>query len=335
MNARTIVAFLLAGLATGALPGHGAVGTTLAWDPPASAPGAASLPPPAGYKIHYGTAPRTYSTVLDVGPATTATIPDLTPGQTYFITVTSYDASANESGYAEELAWTPAPTAGIASDGIAGIPPSISLTLGDGSMKMGILGTVGADIRFQTSTNISSPFAWEPLLDLLLTNAAAAGDGALAAAARSTLETAFVPAFAWVTPGTETSGPIRFFRAIMPYNYAVLADKVLRSKGYQTRLVVVRLPGTTLHDVCYVGEDQAYIAGSEDHHLLAMHYSGATIRDIANDYSDHVKMNWTSASEFVFASGNRQLVATVVKTESPASDPSPASVTTPGIAVDF
>jgi fibronectin type III domain protein len=82
------------GAATGAI--------RLAWDP-------VTDPGLVGYKLHYGTAPNTYSNSIDVGMATqsgnavTYTVTGLTQGQTYFIVVTAYDASRTESLYSNEV----------------------------------------------------------------------------------------------------------------------------------------------------------------------------------------------------------------------------------------
>ncbi len=56
----------------------------------------------AGYKIHYGTAHRTYGTPVDVGNVTTYEITNLNAG-TYYITITAYDISGNESDYTYEI----------------------------------------------------------------------------------------------------------------------------------------------------------------------------------------------------------------------------------------
>jgi hypothetical protein len=75
---------------------------SLAWDP-------VTDPDLAGYKLHYGTAPNTYSSSVDVGMATqsgnavTYTLAGLTQGQTYFIVVTAYDTSKTESLYSNEI----------------------------------------------------------------------------------------------------------------------------------------------------------------------------------------------------------------------------------------
>ena len=74
----------------------------LAWD-------AVADPGLAGYKLHYGTAPNTYSNSVDAGRATqsgntvTYTLTGLTQGQTYFIVVTAYDSSKTESLYSNEV----------------------------------------------------------------------------------------------------------------------------------------------------------------------------------------------------------------------------------------
>jgi hypothetical protein len=228
----------------------------------------------------------------------------------------------------------PASPVDITQASPGGIPPFISIAREGEGTKLGIRGTVGADIIIQTSSNLANPLAWQFLKNLLLTNASPASDEA-PVAPLGTLEVAFVPALEWFALSVATSAPSQFFRVVMPYNYAVLADKVLKSKGYQTRLIVTRLAGETLHDVCYVGEDAAYIDCSEDRFILALNYSGATIREIADDYGGYVSMNWTSASEFVFTNGVRQLVSTVVKTDSPSSDPPLAGTESPSIVVDF
>ncbi|MGH7973329.1 MAG: fibronectin type III domain-containing protein, partial [Limisphaerales bacterium] len=63
---------------------------TLAWNP---APGA------AGYRIYSGTASRNYTSMLDVGPSTTATVGSLRAGTTYFFAATDYDTNQLESAY--------------------------------------------------------------------------------------------------------------------------------------------------------------------------------------------------------------------------------------------
>lgn len=243
--------------------------------------------------------------------------------------------SSNESSAAITSLFSMPPN-NIALEGAGdGMPPVVSLTKGANGFRMGIRGTLGADIQVQISSNPANVLAWEPLETVALNNAAPPSEGSGGQEVESTLDIAFVPAFEWFIPPVDESLPGRFFRAVMPYNYAVLADKVLKEKGYQTRLIVARLPGESLHDVCYVGQDGAYIDCSEEHYILALNSSGETIREIADDYSDYVKMNWTSASEFIFTNGVRQLISTVVKTDPPTSDPPLTNSQTSSIVVDF
>ncbi|MBM3149383.1 MAG: hypothetical protein FJZ88_05055, partial [Chloroflexi bacterium] len=68
----------------------------LAWDPNTES----NL---AGYRVYYGTTSGTYGTPTNVGNVTTYTLTNLTLAQTYFIAVTAYDTSNNESGYSNEV----------------------------------------------------------------------------------------------------------------------------------------------------------------------------------------------------------------------------------------
>lgn len=58
-----------------------------------------------GYRVYYGTAPRTYLQTLGNGirvSSPTATITGLQPGKTYYFTSTALDANGNESAYSNE-----------------------------------------------------------------------------------------------------------------------------------------------------------------------------------------------------------------------------------------
>jgi len=68
----------------------------LAWDAPTT--GAT----PAGYKVFYGTSSGNYSSSVDTGNATSATISNLTAGNTYYFASVSYDAAGNQSIYSNE-----------------------------------------------------------------------------------------------------------------------------------------------------------------------------------------------------------------------------------------
>ena len=95
-------------------------------------------------------------------------------------------------------------------------------------------------------------------------------------------------------------------------DFAVLADYVLRQRGYSTRLVHVRLVGRFAHAVCYVVENKAYL---DDNNRI--YYSSL------EKCADTFQANWTTASEFTFdyQENRKRLIATVVKTDPPSSDP--------------
>src|SRR5262245_34877610 len=63
---------------------------TLAWD-------ASTDASTVGYRLHYGTSSGTYTSTVDVGNVTTATVSTLQAGTTYFFAATAYDASSAES----------------------------------------------------------------------------------------------------------------------------------------------------------------------------------------------------------------------------------------------
>lgn len=56
----------------------------------------------AGYRVHYGTASRSYTAVIDVGLATTYTVTGLSPG-TYYFALTAYNRTGAESGFSNEV----------------------------------------------------------------------------------------------------------------------------------------------------------------------------------------------------------------------------------------
>ena len=75
----------------------GEIGTIkLAWNP-------STDPDVAGYKVYYGTAPRTYGPGIDVGNVTTYALTGLIKGQKYYITITAYTKSNRESRFSNEV----------------------------------------------------------------------------------------------------------------------------------------------------------------------------------------------------------------------------------------
>jgi len=61
----------------------------------------------AGYRIYFGVASRLYNHILDVGNLTEYTIQGLDSNQCYYLSVTAYDQSGNESDYSLEVSGVP------------------------------------------------------------------------------------------------------------------------------------------------------------------------------------------------------------------------------------
>jgi hypothetical protein len=62
-----------------------------------------------GYRIYYGTAPGSYSYTKQVGNITSYTLEDLSDCARYYIVVSAYDTSGNESDYSNEVNGLPKP----------------------------------------------------------------------------------------------------------------------------------------------------------------------------------------------------------------------------------
>jgi len=80
-------------------PVQAAQSVTLAWDPSPD-------PTVVGYKIYFGVASRTYTNVVDVGNATSVSIPGLVEGTTCFLAATAYDMLGLESVFSNEISHT-------------------------------------------------------------------------------------------------------------------------------------------------------------------------------------------------------------------------------------
>ena len=110
---------------------------TLAWDPNTES----DL---AGYKLHYGPAPRTYIYSINVGNVTTRTLTGLPPG-TYFIAATAYNAVGLESGYSNEVS-------------ITLTPPQVTFEITSQSASLRWFGVV---LLATTSENASAVFRYK------------------------------------------------------------------------------------------------------------------------------------------------------------------------------
>ena len=84
-------------------PAAVAAEVTLAWDPNSES----DL---AGYKLHWGTDTRVYTTSVDVGNVTQYTLTNIPDGTVYYA-ATAYDTDGNESDYSDELVYNIIPNA--------------------------------------------------------------------------------------------------------------------------------------------------------------------------------------------------------------------------------
>jgi hypothetical protein len=64
-----------------------------------------------GYRIYYGVASRSYTNMIDVGDALTATVTNLVEGTTYYFAATAYNILGMESEYSDEVLYM-VPTSG-------------------------------------------------------------------------------------------------------------------------------------------------------------------------------------------------------------------------------
>ena len=99
---RTIAFGVIGLLLVGSLSqAHAASSVTLAWDAPNAASGI------AGYRVYYGNSSGIYPQIIDVGNSTTVTVPNLVPGQIYYVVVTDYNTAGFESGPSNQLSFIP------------------------------------------------------------------------------------------------------------------------------------------------------------------------------------------------------------------------------------
>ncbi len=92
-------------------PARAATSISLTWN-------GSSDPEVTGYNVFYGTNSGNYTASLNVGNSTTATLPALTSGATYFAVVTAYNAANLQSLPSNEISFTVPEN----------IPPAVALT---------------------------------------------------------------------------------------------------------------------------------------------------------------------------------------------------------------
>ena len=95
----------------------------------------ASSGPVSGYKVYYGTASGNYTSNLNAGSATSATVASLADGSTYYFAVKAYDSTGNESSFSNEVnksLTVAAPVASFSADKTSGTAP-VTVNLADTS----------------------------------------------------------------------------------------------------------------------------------------------------------------------------------------------------------
>jgi hypothetical protein len=217
-----------------------------------------------------------------------------------------------------------------------GIPPSLGLVVSNGQANLAISGTVGAMLTIMGTTNDLGMDCWSAVTNVTVSNIASVAATNQAGQAQDVLDAAFVPGTQTLALGAAQAAPFQYFRVVMPYDYIILADQVLPGKGYTPRLIVINMPGIVCDDACYVNESSSFIHYTRTNCALQLISSGSTIRAIATSLADWLDLDWTSASEFTYSNGMGQILATVIETEAPSSDPV-AGQNPPGppIVIDF
>ena len=94
-------------------------------------------------------------------------------------------------------------------------------------------------------------------------------------------------------------------------DYSTLAASELSARGYQTRLVSVRMKDL-VHVVCYVTQANGYL----DYNLRARGTGivscGPSLAEMADAVAKSFNTSWHSVSEFTYSDGVKRLVSTTL-----------------------
>jgi chitodextrinase len=331
---------------------------TLGWNP------SSGSAPITNYTLSWGISTGSYVFEANAGTQTSLTVTGLASNTVYYFVVAATDQNGAVSPDSNEIVCTNQPavlpsnpsgtngstgggttnssnpggsgsggsSGGSGSTGevsIPGVPPVLTLSFTNHHPLLSITGTAGSTLMIQSITNAASLSAWTTITNLAMTNPSAG-----APSNSSTINLAFVPAAQNYEVIDTTPPASEFYQAVMPYDYMVLADSVLSGQGYTNRLVLVRMPGISSDDVCYVTPQSSFLFYDTTNQAFELEPSSSTIRQIATTLSTSLGQNWTSASEFAYSNGVSTILATVVETEPASSDPV-AGASTPSIQIDF
>jgi hypothetical protein len=210
------------------------------------------------------------------------------------------------------------------------------MVMSNGQVNLSVIGTVGATLTIQCTSNAMSLDSWSAVTNVTVSNIASFVETNQSGQTQDLLDMAFVPGTQTLALAATNAACLQYFRAVMPYDYIILADQVLPAKGYTPRLILINMPGIVCDDACYVNQTGSFIHYTRTNCALQLISSGSTIRTIATSLANSLNLDWTSASEFSWSNGLGQVLATVVETEPASSDPV-AGQNPPGppIVIDF
>jgi hypothetical protein len=145
----------------------------LAWDASTTNTDGTPLTDLAGYKVYYGQASRQYDVSVDAGLSTTAMLSGLAPWRTYYVAVTTYNTSAQESDFSKEISTV------IPSDDFS-LTASPTTVAAGGALSVGWTAPAGRPptdwIGLYQTGAANTDFLW-----WIYTNGAASGTASLAA----------------------------------------------------------------------------------------------------------------------------------------------------------
>ncbi|HUS36820.1 MAG TPA: fibronectin type III domain-containing protein [Verrucomicrobiae bacterium] len=311
-----------------------ATAVRLAWDPTPDADAASGKV--SGYKLYYAlqdftqVAPIGASILaISTGTNTSATVPSLMSGLTYYFSVVAVDEKGLESDFSGVAAYTiPADTSandntpGPTQINLIGMLPRLWLYPANGQSLLAIQGSIGATFAIQSSTNPTAPDSWITLTNITLSALSPNANPSPG----TTLEKAFLPALETFLDPYPSDGELRAYRIYMPLTYPILADRALTAQGLHTHLCMVSFPDAGEYIVCYVEEEAAYLDYNSGNRTMKLEPCGPTIREIADKVAAKMEKTWTSASEFAVAEdGAKILLDTVVPLviDPPPTDPLP------------
>jgi hypothetical protein len=328
---------------------------SLAWNP-------SDGPELAGYNVCWGTNSGIYIyTNYSPGPSASFTILDLATNEVFFMAVQAVASNgwcstfSNEADYTNGIVGPPSPPGTNAPPGggtntnssppsstnitqatFGGIPPYLGMVMSNGQVSLALVGTVGATLTIQCTSNAMSLDSWSAVTNVTVSNIASFVETNQSGQTQDLLDIAFVPGTQTLALAATNAACLQYFRAVMPYDYIILADQVLPAKGYTPRLILINMPGIVCDDACYVNQTGSFIHYTRTNCALQLISSGSTIRTIATSLANSLNLDWTSASEFSWSNGLGQVLATVVETEPASSDPV-AGQNPPGppIVIDF